>query len=234
MEGLRPITARNRLADEAYAVLREAILDGQLQAGEPLSVSALAGRLAISRSPVREAILRLQRDGLVQDQHYRSAVVTKSSMTDLRELYELREVLEGLAARLAATKRTPQQLERLRELLGLHSHVVEQANIENHIAMDLSFHELVCEIAGNSRVRKGIAGIKAEIQLAIRSTAAVPGNPSLALEDHGRIFQAIASGDADGSEAAARGHVSRLRRSLSIEEPVNGRTPPAIPMPRGD
>ena len=104
------------VGDMVYEVLRESILTGVLQPGERLRQDALAEAIGVSRIPVRSALLQLESDGLITFNPYRGAVVNKLSADEMREIYELRALLESHALRKAANAMTPERLEHLREI----------------------------------------------------------------------------------------------------------------------
>src|SRR5215475_14155509 len=98
---------RAALGDSVADILRKAILDGSLKPGEPLHENALARQLAVSRSPIREALIQLERERLVVGRLNRPALVRKPSPEEIRQVYTIRSALEGIAARWAAEKATP-------------------------------------------------------------------------------------------------------------------------------
>ncbi len=202
------------LADQAYAVIQQAILDESYQPGDHLSVPAISKDLGISRSPVREAILRLEQEGLVQTIPRRGAVVVGVTFIELQRLYEVREVLEGLAARLAAERATDAQIAELQRKCVEHRKAIDAGDVPAHMAVDLAFHELMFEAASNHYVAEMRRELQNQIRLGLTSTAAVPGNPPKALEEHERILEAIVARDPAGAEDAARTHVQRIIETL--------------------
>lgn len=109
--------SKRRLVDEAARALREAILDGRLRPGQRLLQDRLAEMLGVSRTPIREALQRLEREGLVRSVGRQGMVVAQLAAQDIEEIYDVREVLEGLAARLAASRISQAQLNTLRKSL---------------------------------------------------------------------------------------------------------------------
>ncbi len=121
VDELQALEPGDLLADRAYRQLSRAILRNQLAAGTPLSVPELARRLNISRSPVREAVQRLIYDGLAANVPHRGAIVSEIKPDDFRGLLEVRQVLEGLAARLATERATDDDLRSLHDVLEDHA-----------------------------------------------------------------------------------------------------------------
>jgi DNA-binding GntR family transcriptional regulator len=101
------LPSRNALGDAVAGVLRSAILDGSLKPGQPLHENALARQLSVSRSPIREALIQLERESLVVSRPNRPAVVRRPSPDEISQVYTLRSALEGIAARWAAERATP-------------------------------------------------------------------------------------------------------------------------------
>lgn len=209
----RGATTASRIADAVYERLREEVLSGQLTPGSRLSVPALAERLRVSRSPVRDAVLRLIQDRLAVEEPRRGAVVAQMGPTELAALYEVREVLEGLATRLAVENSGRRLVEALRGALAEHERAVRVADIAGHTAADLRFHALIRRASGNTEVAHLLEGIQSRVRLAMRTTT-ITGGPHNAVRDHRAILAAIEAGDPAAAEAAARAHIARLHAVL--------------------
>jgi len=174
MEALLPVATRSGRGParaQVYAALRDAIVSAQLAPGRQISENELAARLGVSRTPVREALRKLQASGLVEMRPQRGALVRMPSARDVREAYEVRAELEGLAASIAATRIGADELQRLRDAQELFRHSVStllerrsgrppdvsaDAHAEWMRAND-SFHLAVQEAAGNRRLRSTLA-----------------------------------------------------------------------------
>lgn len=202
-----------RVADAVYERLRERIVDGELEPGTKLSVPALAGSLEVSRSPVRDAVLRLVQERLAREEPRRGAVVARVGPAELVAIYEVREVLEGLAARLAVENAGRRLVRALQETLEEHEAAMRTADLAASTEADLRFHRLIREAAGNPEVVRLLDDIQTQVRLAMRTTTVTAG-PRQAVDDHRAILTAIESGDAVAAEQAARAHVFRLRGVL--------------------
>lgn len=211
---LDPIEISERMADAVYERLRDAILEGRLPAGGRLSVPLLADELRVSRSPVREAVLRLVQEGLASEEPHKGAVVAHVPTKTLIDLYEVREVLEGLVARLAAAHSDPGFLATLRDAYVQHQRAIEGGDIPRHIELDMQFHQIMREGAGNPELVRLLDGIQVKVRLAMITTTVTAG-PDMALREHGAILQSLTEGDAGEAERRARAHVARLRSSLA-------------------
>jgi DNA-binding GntR family transcriptional regulator len=149
-------TSAARVQDE----LRSAILEGALAPGERLRAEAVAERLGTSRTPVREALLMLEREGLVVVEPHRGAVVRAFDAADLLDLYEVRALVEPHAALRAATRIEPQALERLRRLCEKAER--PDATVDEQITGNEEFHALIAAAAGSPRLLaalRAVAGI---------------------------------------------------------------------------
>lgn len=204
---------RERVSDWAHRQIRAAILRGLRRPGDRLSIPALAAELGVSRSPVREAVQQLVREGLAAEEPHRGAVVARVDAEKLRGVYAVREVLEGLAARDAAEVATPADLDELEQLVAEHREAIDRGDMAAHVDLDMRFHRTTRLLSGNDVLVGFLDQIQGQIQLAMLTTS-VRAGAEHALHDHEHILAAIRFGDADAAEAAARSHVTRLRQTL--------------------
>lgn len=211
---------QDSLTVQTQFALRELILDHKLPPGSRLSVPEIAKLLGVSRTPAREAIAEIVSEGLAVKRANRGAVVVDLTGNDLVEIYLLREVLEGLAARLATLRRTPQQLTVLEEILTAHDRAVKDSNIQSHFDLDREFHTSILEIAGNERLTTSLGMLRSQIDIAMKTTHKGPGGIALALDEHRSIFHHISNRKPSEAEEAARRHIQRLRESLKTESPA--------------
>lgn len=227
---LEPLEAGDRLAERTHEALRTAILANWLPPGTSLSVPELARQLGVSRSPVREAVQRLIYEGLATHAPNRGAEVSRVDIEDLRDLYVVRELLEGLAARLATERLDADSLTMLREILEEHERVLaSDADISAHIELDTRFHRAVRELADNKHLSAVLEPIVGRSHSALHSLWRSSDAPRLALDEHRQIVEAMVTGDPALAETAARQHISRLRIRLRQAaprepEPVTRRT----------
>jgi DNA-binding GntR family transcriptional regulator len=215
------LSDRQRVSDDVHRLLRRAIFTRELPPGARLSVPALATRFGLSRSPIREAVLRLVREGLADEVPYRGAVVRRVGAEEIAPLYELREVLEGLAARLAATRASPDALSELRSTVAEHAEVIAAGDVAAHFEVDMRFHRLVREAAGNDQLVGALEPVQDRIRIAMLTTSLTAG-PAQALRDHETILRAIEARDPEAAEAAARQHIRRLVAHLADTAAAGG------------
>ncbi|MGH3359468.1 MAG: GntR family transcriptional regulator [Nocardioidaceae bacterium] len=202
------------LAEQAYVTLRDAILAHELRPGARLSVPVVAEQLGISRSPAREAIARIAHEGLAFVTPNRGAVVADVAPADLVEIYQLREVLEGLACRLAATAMTEDHLTTLRALVEEHAKAIEENDPERHYDIDASFHATIRDIAASTRLASSLEMLQGQIRLAMHRTHRSPGGMAQALAEHRLILGALESRNPDVAETVGRAHIARLLNEL--------------------
>lgn len=195
----------NGLTIQVYHKVRDAILRGELVPGEPLSENALAERFGISRTPVREALQILAREGYIEALPSRGYLVPRLTIDDLREVFELRESLEGMAARYATLRGTDAEIAELERICQQY----EQLNhFEERARIGTEFHLRIVAMARNRRLAELIHSINGQIVLARRSAlGSVAGRQEEAIVEHRAILDAIRSRDPDLAEQQARTHV---------------------------
>ncbi|RDI95230.1 GntR family transcriptional regulator [Meiothermus sp. QL-1] len=231
---------RTTLNREAYRALRQAILERKIAPGQKLVVRVLAEELGLSPTPVKEALSALEREGLVVAVPHRGYFVLEPSLEDVREIYDLREVLEGLAARLAVEKQSKALLRRLERLFHKQTQAAEAGALETYADLDLAFHRTLWEAAGSKRLLATAETMVGQIRLLISSSATVPGRLPQSRAEHQAILEAVRSKDPEAAEAAMRAHVRNAGQALaaflevsSPRVPPQTPAPPAAPLPTG-
>ena len=202
---------RRRLMDDATETLRTAIQNGRLGAGVRLRQTDLAEQLRISRTPIREALGRLQQEGLIALLPRGGVQVIQLDLEAALELYDLREVLDGLAARLAARRAGPAALAKLDKVLDRMAQCLERHDPNPWFGAHVRFHEEIFRAAGNGR----LLGLLAVVGLSIRHFHPLLLRTERRLEEayreHRRIFEAIAAHAPEAAERAARAHIGSAR-----------------------
>jgi DNA-binding GntR family transcriptional regulator len=205
-KGVTPLK-RTRLVDDAARVLREAILDGRLPSGARLRQTDLADQLGISRTPIREALVRLGQEGLVELLPGSGVRVKVLNLDEAVELYDLREVLDGLAARLAASRADAATVTRLEKALARQAQCAERGDATLWFPAHVAFHEEIVKAAGN----RHLARLSAVVRLSIRHFHPLLLRTEHRLEhayaEHRAIQDAIRTHDADAAERLARVHI---------------------------
>jgi DNA-binding GntR family transcriptional regulator len=200
------------LTERVAETIRRAILAGQLPPGTRLSVPKIARQLGVSRTPAREALLVLERDGLIGMRSSNGMEVLVGDQRGLVEVLEIREAMEGLAARLAAERMADTDRARLAKLIELHLSALEEHDLDRHVELDAKFHRLLREGANNSKLASMLERIENQVVLINRGLSDSIGfEPRALKKDHKAIADAIAARDPDRAEAAMRKHVQRMR-----------------------
>jgi len=203
-----------RMVDATVAALRQAILSGDLRPGQKLSVPALALRLGISRSPVREAVLALAAEGLAVESPRRGVVVTELGPRDTDAIHEARGPLEGFAARLAAERGPAELGQRLTAILAEQAAAVAAADEDSFFRTNAAFHAAIAAACDNAEIHRLLASLEGRMALALRQVAARPGHRDSAVAEHLGVAAAIAARDGDGAEAAMRAHLAATRQRV--------------------
>jgi DNA-binding GntR family transcriptional regulator len=202
---------RGTLSDAVLHALREAITDGKLRPGTRLREVALARQFSVSATPVREALRRLEREGLVETSTNRGATVAAVSPIVLANLYELHETLEAFAVRRAA-ELGPHDLDPLRQLLGQIDESIAQADQTPFNRLDVRFHRTLNELSGNEQIAELIEQTHRRIQSArVHFDIHLPDRPKNSHIQHRQMLAAVAAGNADEAERIARLHISAIR-----------------------
>jgi DNA-binding GntR family transcriptional regulator len=207
----------NRSAGEAAAdLIRRAILDGTLVPGQRLTEESLASDLRISRTPVREALRVLQAEGLVESTPYQGSTVRAYALDDLDDIYQLRALLEGYAARRAALRIDDEGVEKLRasveRLVALGD--ATDDNVAQIVDENLYFHTTILNIAGSLRLADMVRKV-IELPLVYKAYHWYsPDQKRLSEHAHEQLVQVLASRDADRAELTMRAHVYEGRDVL--------------------
>lgn len=202
---------------EVYNALREAILTGRLQAGTRLVEREIARQLGVSRTPVREAIRKLELEGLVQQVPRRGVVVAQMSARDALEVYTIRAVLEGLAARLAAERISPSKLKRLNELVEAMEKACEHNDEEALQTLHMEFNAIIYEAAESPRLHQLISNLADYIVGFTKVGYSVPGRMRAATCEHRALVEALGKGDSRLAEEIARQHIENSRQAYFIQ-----------------
>ena len=200
---------------DAYSLILEAIDRGDFAPGQRLVETDIADRLGVSRTPVREALQRLEAHGVVTREG-RSLKVATLDHSELGELYEVRQVVEGLAARLAARHAAPEEIEVLRGMVE-----ADRALLEDPTALALSnrrFHRQLHRASHNRYLIQMLESIRRSMVLLSSTTLISPGRGRESLSEHDRIVSAIEARDEGAAQTAAEAHISNAYRTrLTLE-----------------
>lgn len=205
------MTASERalLTDSVHDALQEMIFSGESESGSPLSVPALAARLKVSRTPVREAVQQLIYEGLASHTRNAGARVASLDAQTLKSVFEVREVLDGLAAYNATLTATHETVAHLRKMVEVQRELLgDPADSRRDATLDLQFHTLIRETANNRPLGEALSRLDGQSHLFRSDVWTADLNRRLAVTEHERIVAAIEAGDAEGARTAACAHVA--------------------------
>lgn len=214
---IHSITARSVGQSLHHSVadrLRQLIFDGLLAPGSFIDEPALCERLAISRTPLREALKVLTAEGLVRHEPRRGSFVNQITEQDLDDIFPVIALLEGRCAHEAALHATDADLQ---ALTGLHERLQAHARagaIAEYYAVNLAIHEAIITLADNRWLASVIADLRKILRLARQQQLHAPGRLEQSLAEHLAVFAALQARDAEGAEAAMRTHLTRQRAAL--------------------
>lgn len=206
--GKRHRSLRSSVADE----IRSWILAGTIEPGDRLVEDELASKLGVSRMPVREALSLLEAEGFVDLVPRRGASVALVSPEEAVELFEVRSILEGLAARLAARRRHPESLGSLKEVLASGRRAVKAGDRDAMPELHQAFHVTLAEASGNQYLYELVANLPAKIEWIFNTQ--VRARAPVSWPEHIRILEVIREGDEDQAEAITRAHVEDSARAF--------------------
>lgn len=214
---------RRKMTDWVWEELRDAIIELRLRPGEPLREVALAEQLGVSKTPLREAFARLEQEGLVETTSFKGAVVTGYSEIDLKEIYELRALLEGAAARAAAERSKDETLEALRDVVDRSRELRDAGDLVGLAGLIGQFDLIVYAQVSNERISALIDNLRAHLTRIGKLTESIPGRVEASVEEHAAIVDAIVARDADEAERLMRVHIgSVLADQLATRKAPDG------------
>jgi DNA-binding GntR family transcriptional regulator len=190
---------RKKLSNQVYDILKDMIINHRFQPGTRINVEQITKEIGVSRTPVWEAVSRLEHEALVVNIPNRGVFMAVLTPEQALELYAVRQVLEGLAARLAATCISEQMLAKMADCLERQQQVIDKQDLREYSILDFQFHATVYEACGNSCLQEMLEAIKNKMRPIRLSLQLQPILPRL-YADHVRLFKALQSHDADGAE----------------------------------
>jgi DNA-binding GntR family transcriptional regulator len=215
---------RNKLSSQVLAVLRDMIANERFHPGARVNVEELTRELGVSRTPVWEAIHRLEQEGLLVRIPHRGVFMAELTLEQARDLYEVRQPLEAMAGRLAAQRIDDATLRRMEQLLDRQRLIVERGDVVAYSRSDFEFHAAVYDAAGNPYLQEVLERLKAQMR-----PLSLHVEPILRelLEDHERLIDALRCRDPDRAEAAFREHNQHLIEAIhAAQHPLKRRARP--------
>ena len=205
------------LREVVCETLREAIRSGVLKPGERLMEIQLADELGVSRTPVREAMRKLELEGYVIMLPRRGNYVATISFRDINEVFEIRTTLDALASGLAAERITEEELEQLERLLVSIGENIETRNMKKVVEDDMEFHDILYKASRNQRLVGIISNLREQMTRFRSMSMSYPGRLKKTLEEHSRLVEAIAQRDVELAQKLAVEHMENSEQTLLID-----------------
>ena len=227
----RPVEART-LADRVFAQIQEAIVKGDLAPGAKLSEAELAARYGVSRGPLREALRRLEGRQLITRIPHVGVRIMSLSLDELLQIYQVRESLEGLACRLAASQMTAAEIADLKALLARHEQQIAEHEGRAYIQEEgnVDFHYRIIHGSHNAVLIQMLCGeLYHRVRIYRGQFSVTEGRPVRALDEHRRIVEAIEARDGELAEFLMRRHIATARANIEarVSTPTDSPATPA-------
>ena len=209
---LEPTVTREALPDRVYAVLKRRILTCRLLPGERLIEKDLCSEMNVSRTPLREALNRLGLEGLITLEPYKGYEVTSLTLKDIRNLSELRGIVESEAAALAALRATQAEIDALLRIAALHYKPGDRATYETYLRVNSAFHLSLARCSHNDRLESIVASVIDQIQRPLYLGLDVGLDPNEATREHELVIDAIRRRDSRSARKLMRDQVVEAGR----------------------
>lgn len=218
MSKLFEISDYELLSKKVYRILKTRIIKGDLTQGGKLFEAKIAKQLGVSRTPVREAIRELAAKGFVRISPNQGVVINNISIEDIQEVLQIRGVLEGLAAKLVATKITKEKIKELESFNKNMEKFISKDDILNFIKESEKFHGLILDICGNSRLVQIRKNLDEQIHRYRSISLNISGRPESALKEHMEITEALKQGDAGKADILSKKHIANILINILSNE----------------
>lgn len=197
----------NSLRAKVFSRIQNDILNGVYQPGDSLTEKKLCEELGVSRTPVREALRQLELEELVQSTPNKGVVVTGVTSKDIEEIYIIRMMIEGLAARWATEHITPEEIQELKDALDLEEFYTMKKDADHILKIDSKFHDILFRASKSKPLMHMLRTFHHYVQRARNASFESPERAKKVLEEHKAIFDAVVEGDADKAERVTKEHV---------------------------
>lgn len=209
------------LADRVFEKLENDIIFGVYPRGEILTELKLVEQLGVSRTPIREALRRLEQERLIADTG-KGSIVLGITEDDLLDILNIRLRIEGLASYYATKNMTPEGLQELEHVLDLQEFYYSKGDTEHIREMDDQFHALICKLSGRSVISDTLLPLHRKTQRYRKASIEDKERMVQVVKEHRKIFDAIAAGDADLAERLTTEHIAHAKESMLKRVKHNG------------
>jgi len=200
--------------EKTYKAIKQAIISYEVKPGEPLAEEQIANKLGVSRTPVREALKELRKEGLVKIIHRKGAFVAEISSKDVEEIFLLREILECAAVKIAIPRLKEEDLIEMESLFNSISKDIEMKNYKNIFDTDIKLHSLIVDTAGNRRLSKFLNILNGQVHRMRVLSATAPGRLNKSLQEHKDILEALKKRDIDLAEQRLKQHIRNIKNNI--------------------
>lgn len=195
------------LRNKIFRYIKTQIINGSYKPGESLVESKLAEELGVSRTPIREAVRLLEQEGLVESTHNKGAVVVGISSKDVEDIYAIRQLVEGLAARWAAERITCEDKKDLKKLYDLMEFYAARGDVDEIAKLDNQFHHIIYEASGSRILNFTLSNLHQYVQLARQESLQIPHRLEKTLREHRAIMESFLESKPEEAEKAMVEHV---------------------------
>ena len=209
------------LREKILESIRDAIISGTIKPGSRVSEPELADRFGISRTPIREAFRQLESEGYLKVIPRKGAVVSAFTQKDVEEFYAIKSILEGYAARLACTRLTDKEIERLKVINQRLSELCELGDIKQFFKVHNDFHDLFIKAADNEKLRDMINLLVTRFQRLRMMSLSQPGRMQVSVQEHHKIIKAFIDRDSETAELLVRKNAEYGGKVLLEDTPPN-------------
>ncbi|WP_280220573.1 GntR family transcriptional regulator [Nocardia neocaledoniensis] len=207
-------TVRRMTPQQVCRAIRDDIIRGDFVSGQRLTEDTLAERYGVSRVPVREALRTLEAEGFASSRPYAGTFVAELTEAEAADLLEIRALLEPLCASRAATRRSPEQLGRLKELTSLGQEAVRDGRLDELARLNSRFHEVLAEASGSALLTQLITQLSWKIAWVY--AVELPRRAEDSWDEHEQICAALAAGDAERARAVVAEHIAHAESAYRL------------------
>ncbi|GEN54530.1 GntR family transcriptional regulator [Halobacillus faecis] len=208
------IARTETLMEQAYKAIKASIINNEVVPGDYLTEEKIASQLGISRTPIREALKKLAFEGLVEVKKGSKARVSSVSPENAHDFLLVRERLESMAAGLACTLATEEDVKELRRLSDMQRASIDEQNFHKFIDLDYAFHSYIAEISGNKKLKEFIENLNSQIQRFLILTSTLSDSAIGAVEEHYRVIDAIENNDSKQAEREMETHIQQVTKRI--------------------
>lgn len=199
---------------QAYGFIKSQIMNLRFKPGEYITDSQIAGLLKISRTPVREAFYRLEKEGLLINESRRGWKIYTLSLDNINDIFDIKEVVEGMVARKAAACQDESLKASLGNTLGKMASAAEANDVEAWLEADFQLHDILFQMAGNESANRIITNLNDQWHRVRLGFVALQGRMQRSADEHSSIIKSILDGDGEEAERRMRTHLNQVRQEL--------------------